>query len=415
MTKIRRSTAIHYILLVTMLMHLFNFTVLGPISLSIVALLLGTLFAPLLLNVRAQIPPRNQALLAVIVVAILMVFIDALILFDLSSATSVFIQLKVVSSWIYITFYVFVGYRCYEYIFSKRLLRGLATTSLLVSTLVLILIIVGPAGSSSAVRLTLQEALPGGINGFLLSTFFLQVAAFSAYRDTRYIGRKLIYSLAMALPLLNGLLLGSRQYSFSIVLFFMLWALATGKLSNRLRKLIIGGLALGFVFLILMLVPFMRTVFMERFNVVLGRIDRQYDPRIVLFEKVEPLLKDYTYFGRGLNWTRNYLQHSMDSGYLEFFIDYGLIVSVVFITALLFTHIKLFLRASSVLRKYRGATHLMFLFYTGIYFFWYAFFNEVLRDYVVWVFLGALIAIQPRSRLSSLSSTPTVFRVSPFN
>jgi hypothetical protein len=186
--------------------------------------------------------------------------------------------------------------------------------------------------------------------------------------------------------LLVGLILGSRQYLLSVAVLLVLWVL---KSRFHVKHVAISSLIVFFAAL-----PFLSVIvdsLTERYMLSFSRLDTEkYDLRWINALELEQFLYN-NMFGMGFKFSSNYLDRAVDIGHLEMFIDHGPVKYVIFLFAILLI-LRSIAKYISLLRSMHVVSDVNYLFYACIIsFVWYGLFNEILFEYFVYIFIGALI------------------------
>lgn len=377
------------IVFIILVFHIFNIEIFPGISLSNLALIitiLALIFQLRHVNRVIISAQRRRSLIIIAILSFLIVMPILDVLTYINSNDSFERLTRSSIGWVGIGISIIFGIIFYRQVFLRSTIIYCAFVATLLS-IIIFAISFRSLQNIDSVRFFMQDNLPLGINGYLFGIFFIQ-AAILTLPSTRTDGIQYKFITAIFIFLLTiGLLLGSRQYLISIVVLMLLWIV---KSEFKIKRII--GLSLVCLLIIFPLLPLISESVTIRYELSLARIDNtKYDLRWINATELEQFLSAPKLFGYGFGYSGDYLARAVDIGHLEFFIDHGPIKYFYFIFLVYYLlRCGANFKFKDKLIKVTSRTD--YIYYACVIaYVWYGFFNEILREYFIFIFIGALI------------------------
>lgn len=313
-------------------------------------------------------------------------------------------------SWILIDFVFVISFILINYIDKKLFLQLMYFSSIIFLFTIFSLVIYNYGLSGYKIyiyRNFLNENLPGGLNRFFNGVFLYVsiLLAISIYGFKLKVSIRAIAIIGSLTSILLGIYSGSRQFIGAIIIFLIIFGiysfyLSRNKIVNIARKLLIG---LG-IFLLVLLFPQIYTG-TDTLSIVHGRF---FETSTVQLESgygrteryVEQLncISENLMFGLGPMGFFSKTGDFPDSGFLGFAVDYGVIPLLVMILGVIHILHRMWKSRKINLQSGSESENLFysFLFFSFIVvFFWLNIWNELLKEYFLWMMLSLMISSRP--------------------
>jgi hypothetical protein len=372
-------------LYLALLCFLFNIELLPGLTITNIAIIILAVYLIVSLKEQRFVITRKEILEFLLPFFILGIIGSIGIINESADLTT---KIKISFSWYLLCLSFTIGWLFHEYICAERFAYFAGITTIVVSLYAFIVSLLVGLGDPHY-RFNVNSELAGGINGFMYGQFCLQIIFLSTIRLGKKLWDRCLWFLVATLPALVGLTLGSRQYIGSTVLLIVVIMVLNSR--NLFKKVV--RYKKHFVFIgIIPLLGLMITPVREKIFYRIAYTQKQLihgSGRLEILQKNLADIDSNNFFGKGIGHSYGLVGYAPENFYIELLNDYGIFSFVI----LTFTVVFILVKQLQIIRKYHlFSINLGLWIFLFISFLWYAQFNEIIREYALWLIFGAMIA-----------------------
>lgn len=250
-------------------------------------------------------------------------------------------------------------------------------------------------------RYEVNKYLPGGINGYMFSMTWLQVLSLGIVYDSGLsIKKKIVGVLAFVCPILINGYLGSRQYAIAAIILIFAAIKNAKRGKEKISTILMVIIFVVGAFSIIALSDTIHSYLYQRLDKTQRQISGTSHGRIQLWSEALHLLdEDAILGGRGIGYSSTMMGRSVDNFWIEFIIDYGVLSSLLLLSSIFLT--LNVIRKSTYKNFSKEKKRKQYFIYVGLVLTvcWYSIFNELLREYIVWLCMGVVVRRSKESNI----------------
>lgn len=391
--KMGALTAIFFLIY---LAFIFNIALISGITISNigVVMMLITLFYISTKRIYTKIANIHLLVFVIISISFSGVFFNGIFVTMVNNLVQINIQTMLIAvSWTLMPVAFVFGMVFSKNIFSTNLRVAAAMIVLIVSISVSVIAINFGINHFGNLRYKINYYLPGGINGFLFGLMWLQILALGiAVESHQSLLVRFIGIIASAMPIFSNFFLGSRQFAIATFLLILSSIRTVNKGKERATAVFIILVVIINIVLFIKLDENIQSYVSQRIEKTKAQLSGQSHGRISLLEKTINILDYKILLGNGIGYTKRKLGRAVDNFWLEYIIDYGIcgFILIVFCLALPLLFIKNSISKTGGINKNKQE----YIIYTALLLtvFWYSLFNEIIREYIVWLCMGVMVS-----------------------
>lgn len=383
---------ITYCIWVVLLAFLFNVPIYDGVSATNVALCLAIVILYILLFVfKLALVPGKELITGAFILLLLTIisFLGLRSTLNANNPADLF-GLIVSVTWIALGVMWFFGYWASDYIFNKTSQRLALMFGVAISMYVIVILVLAAKNGLTDYRYKVNSFLPTGINGFLFSMTWLQVFLVRIIFDkNEKVTNKRAALFVMMATFLFGFILGSRQFIVAALGLIAISWFMIGRLRGKIKFAVMAAVAVMTVSMVFLCSDFAKNTVSQRIDQTVRQLETGSRRFAVMGESVA-IIGENGLIGGGVGYAKKIVGQPIENFYLEFMVDYGILAFIILIICIAICLAKSGIMLYKIKARKYAPVELVLWFVMLLSFFWYAIFNEVIREYSLWVFSGAL-------------------------